>query len=168
LLPPCHREQHAGALKQFVRDPKTYHRMDQRNSVLGYCKDGALIELDAGIAKFHTGDQWILMVTMSDITQRKHQEQELIRQSTHDSLTGLPNRKLILERLNNALQRSLRSKLNVALLFIDLDGFKLINDNHGHETGDEVLKIIASRLLDQVRPGDTVGRLSGDEFIALC
>jgi len=168
LLPPRHREQHADALEQFVRGPETHHRMDQRNSVLGYCKDGTLIELDAGIAKFHTGDQWILVITMRDITQHKHHEQELIRQSTHDALTGLPNRKLILERLNSALQRSLRSKLNVALLFIDLDGFKLINDNNGHETGDAVLKIIAGRLLDQLRPGDTVGRLSGDEFIVLC
>lgn len=168
LLPPSYREQHADAFEQFVLGPETQRHMGRRNSVLGYCKDGTLVELEAGIAKFHVGDQWILVVTTSDITQRKHQEQELIRQSTHDSLTGLPNHKLILERLNNALQRSLRSKLNVALLFIDLDGFKLINDNHGHETGDEVLKIIASRLLDQVRPADTVGRLSGDEFIVLC
>lgn len=168
LLPPYYREQHADALEQFVLSPETQRRMSQRNSVLGYCKDGTLVELEAGIAKFHLDDQWILVITMRDITQRKHQEQELIRQSTHDSLTGLPNRKLILERLNNALQRSLRSRLSVALLFIDLDGFKMINDNHGHETGDEVLKIIAGRLLDQVRPGDTVGRLSGDEFIVLC
>lgn len=168
LLPPYHRAQHADALEQFVLSPETHHRMDQCNSVLGYCKDSTLVELEAGIAKFHTGDQWILVITMRDITQHKHHEQELIRQSTHDALTGLPNRKLILERLNHALQRSLRSKLNVALLFIDLDGFKLINDSHGHETGDEVLKIIAGRLLDQVRPGDTVGRLSGDEFIVLC
>ncbi len=168
LLPPSYREQHADALEQFVLSPETQRHRDQCNSVLGYCKDGTLIELEAGIAKFHTGDQWILVVTMLDITQRKHQEQELLRQSTHDGLTGLPNRKLILERLNHALQRSLRNKLNVALLFIDLDGFKLINDNHGHETGDEVLKIIAGRLLDQVRPDDTVGRLSGDEFIVLC
>lgn len=168
LLPPYYREQHADALEQFVLSPETQRPMNRRNSVLGYCKDGTLVELEAGIAKFHTGDQWILVVTMLDITQRKQQQQELLRQSTHDALTGLPNRKLILERLNHALQRSLRSKLNVALLFIDLDGFKLINDNHGHETGDEVLKIIAARLLDQVRPGDTVGRLSGDEFIVLC
>ncbi|MBS0299564.1 MAG: EAL domain-containing protein [Proteobacteria bacterium] len=168
LLPPHYRKQHAEALEQFVLSHETQRRISQGNSVLGHCKDGTQVELEAGIAKFHAGDQWVLVVTMLDITQRKHQEQELIRQSTHDALTNLPNRKLILERLNNALQRSLRNKLNVALLFIDLDGFKLINDNYGHETGDEVLKIIADRLLDQVRPSDTVGRLSGDEFIVLC
>lgn len=168
LLPPRYRERHVDALRQFVIGGETQRRMGQRDSVIGYRKDGTLIELDAGIAKFHSDGQWILMVTMLDITQRKHQVQELIRQSTHDALTGLPNRKLIHERLNNALQRSLRNKLNVALLFIDLDGFKLINDTYGHITGDEVLKIIADRLLAQIRPDDTVGRLSGDEFIVLC
>ncbi|MDV6347859.1 EAL domain-containing protein [Nitrosomonas sp. Is35] len=168
LLPPRYRERHVDALRQFVLGSETQRRMGQRDSVIGYRKDGTLIELDAGIAKFHSGGQWILVVSMTDITQRKHQVQELIRQSTHDALTGLPNRKLIHERLNNALQRSLRKKLNVALLFIDLDGFKLINDTYGHITGDEVLKIIADRLLIQIRPDDTVGRLSGDEFIVLC
>ncbi|MDV6341958.1 EAL domain-containing protein [Nitrosomonas sp. Is24] len=168
LLPPRYRERHVDALRQFVLGGETQRRMGQRDSVIGYRKDGTLIELDAGIAKFHSGGQWILVVSMTDITQRKHQVQELIRQSTHDALTGLPNRKLIHERLNNALQRSLRKKLNVALLFIDLDGFKLINDTYGHITGDEVLKIIADRLLIQIRPDDTVGRLSGDEFIVLC
>lgn len=168
LLPPRYRERHVDSLRQFVISGETRRRMGQRDSVIGYRKDGTLIELDAGIAKFHSGGQWILVVSMTDITQRKHQVQELIRQSTHDALTGLPNRKLIHERLNNALQRSLRKKLNVALLFIDLDGFKLINDTYGHITGDEVLKIIADRLLVQIRPDDTVGRLSGDEFIVLC
>jgi PAS domain S-box-containing protein len=146
LLPPRYRERHVDALKQFVTGGETHRRMGQRDSVIGYRKDGALIELEAGIAKFHSGGQWIFVVNMLDITQRKHQVQELIRQSTHDALTGLPNRKLIHERLNNALQRSLRNKLNVVLLFIDLDGFKLINDTYGHITGDEVLKIIADRL----------------------
>ncbi|TXI39173.1 MAG: sensor domain-containing diguanylate cyclase, partial [Nitrosomonas sp.] len=168
LLPPRYRERHVYALRQFVIGGETQRRMGQRDSVIGYRKDGSLIELDAGIAKFHSGGQWILVVSMTDVTQRKHQVQELIRQSTHDALTGLPNRKLIHERLNNALQRSQRKKLNVALLFIDLDGFKLINDTYGHITGDEVLKIVADRLLVQIRPDDTVGRLSGDEFIVLC
>lgn len=168
LLPPRYRERHVDALRQFVSSGEMQRRMGQRNSVIGYCKDGSVVELEAGIAKFYTAGQWILVVTMIDITQRKHQEQELIRQSTHDMLTGLANRKLIHERLTNALQRSLRNKLNVALLFIDLDSFKLINDTYGHTTGDAVLQIIANRLLDQIRPGDTVGRLSGDEFIVLC
>jgi diguanylate cyclase (GGDEF)-like protein len=105
---------------------------------------------------------------MRDITDRKRAEEELTRRATHDTLTGLPNRALIRERLHTALQRSRRSGLNVALLFIDLDGFKLINDTHGHEAGDAVLKTVSSRLLAQVRPGDTVARLAGDEFVVLC
>lgn len=82
--------------------------------------------------------------------------------------TGLSNRLLIHERLNNALQRSLPNETSIALLFIDLDGFKPVNDTYGHETGDILLRLIAKRLLEQVRPGDTVGRPSGDEFIVLC
>jgi len=92
----------------------------------------------------------------------------MARRATHDALTGLPNRALIRERLANALQRSRRSGLLVALLFVDLDGFKLINDTHGHEAGDFLLKTVASRLIEQVRTGDTVARLAGDEFVVLC
>lgn len=85
---------------------------------------------------------------MLDITERKREEQQLVWQSTHDVLTGLPNRRLIHERLNSILQRTLRNKMNVALLFIDLDGFKLINDTYGHETGDVLLKTVSDRLLE--------------------
>lgn len=168
LLPPSYRERHAGALRQFVLSHETERRMGQRNSVMGYRKDGSFVELEAGISKFYDGNQWILVVTMLDITERKRGEQQLVWQSTHDVLTGLPNRRLIHERLNSILQRTLRNKMNVALLFIDLDGFKLINDTYGHETGDVLLKTVSDRLLNQVRPGDTVGRLAGDEFIVLC
>lgn len=168
LLPPNYRDRHAESLRQFVLSDETERRMNQRNSVMGYRKDGTFVELEAGIAKFYNRNQWVLVVTMLDITQRKREEQKLIWESTHDVLTGLPNRRLIHERLNRALQLTLRNKENVALLFIDLDGFKLINDTYSHEAGDVVLKTISDRLLNQVRPGDTVGRLSGDEFIVLC
>ena len=124
--------------------------------------------LEASIAKFRDGDNWLLVVTLRDITERKRAEEELTRRATHDMLTGLPNRSLIRERLTHALQRSRRSGLSVSLLFVDLDGFKLINDSHGHEAGDEMLKAVAARLIEQVRPGDTVGRLAGDEFVVLC
>jgi diguanylate cyclase (GGDEF)-like protein len=75
---------------------------------------------------------------------------------------------MIHERLERALRRSKRQGHSVALLFIDLDGFKLVNDSHGHQAGDELLKTIAQRLVDHVRPGDTIGRLGGDEFVVLC
>jgi diguanylate cyclase (GGDEF)-like protein/PAS domain S-box-containing protein len=168
LVPPHFRQRHAELLAAFVAGAESERRMAGRGEVAGYRKDGSFFPLEASIAKFRNGDDWLLVVTMRDITERKKAEEELTRRATHDPLTGLPNRVLIRERLASALQRSRRSGLAVALLFVDLDGFKLINDTHGHEAGDALLKTVAARLLEQVRPGDTVARLAGDEFVVLC
>src|SRR5438477_2670789 len=86
----------------------------------------------------------------------------------HDPLTGLANRSLILDHLGNALGRAARRSVLVAVVFLDLDDFKQINDTLGHAAGDEVLKGIAARLGPAVRPGDTVGRWGGDEFVVIC
>jgi diguanylate cyclase (GGDEF)-like protein/PAS domain S-box-containing protein len=168
LLPPHFRQRHVDLLRGFVDGEETERRMSGRSEVMGYRKDGSFFPLEASIAKFRNGDEWLLVVTMRDITERKKAEDELTRRATHDPLTGLPNRTLIRERLATALQRSRRNGLSVVLLFVDLDGFKLINDTHGHEAGDSLLKAVSSRLIEQVRPGDTVARLAGDEFVVLC
>jgi len=88
--------------------------------------------------------------------------------SLHDPLTGLANRSLLLDRLKRAVERNRRSKETLAVLFIDLDQFKLVNDTFGHRVGDELLVAVARRLTDLLRPGDSVSRLSGDEFVLLC
>ncbi|HVE93665.1 MAG TPA: sensor domain-containing diguanylate cyclase [Acidimicrobiales bacterium] len=103
-----------------------------------------------------------------DLTERRAIEQETLRRSLHDDLTGLPNRTLLGDRLKQALSRLERSDTCLAVMFIDLDRFKRINDARGHDFGDSVLQEVAKRLIAAVRPEDTVGRVSGDEFLAVC
>jgi diguanylate cyclase (GGDEF)-like protein/PAS domain S-box-containing protein len=105
------------------------------------------------------------IVTSVDITERRALEQRLERLALHDPLTGLPNRVLFIDRLDSALVRARRASSKVAVLFIDLDGFKAVNDRLGHAAGDEVLCAVARLLEGVLRDGDTVARIAGDEFV---
>ncbi|HSK71980.1 MAG TPA: PAS domain S-box protein, partial [Pyrinomonadaceae bacterium] len=104
------------------------------------------------------------MSVHTDITERKRAEEQLIHNALHDALTGLPNRALFLEHLRRAMGRSPRRKKTFAVLFLDFDGFKLINDSLGHMEGDSLLKMIARRLESLLRADDVIARLGGDEF----
>ncbi len=108
------------------------------------------------------------LAMLTDITERKAAEQNFAHAATHDGLTGLPNRVLFIDRLEVALARGTRSAGKLAVLFCDLDHFKFINDSLGHIAGDEVLAAVAARLVAAVRPGDTVARIGGDEFVMCC
>jgi diguanylate cyclase (GGDEF)-like protein/PAS domain S-box-containing protein len=105
--------------------------------------------------------------TVEDITARKNYEQRIAHQATHDVLTGLPNRALLAERIELALQDARRSGACFAVVFIDLDHFKAVNDTMGHGAGDLLIREVAKRLLRCVREGDTVARIGGDEFVLL-
>ncbi|MBX3651800.1 MAG: EAL domain-containing protein [Burkholderiales bacterium] len=102
---------------------------------------------------------------LSDITDSKKYQLELERRATHDLLTGLANRGLLMDRIQLAVMQAKRRTQKVAVLFIDLDGFKNINDGFGHGTGDQVLKLTGNRLAANIRQGDTAARLGGDEFV---
>jgi diguanylate cyclase (GGDEF)-like protein/PAS domain S-box-containing protein len=107
--------------------------------------------------------------SQTDVTDRKQAEQRLQHDALHDALTGLPNRVLFLDRLDQAIRRAQRATPDAAaaVLFLDLDRFKLVNDSLGHQVGDQLLKAVARRLESAVRPPDTVARLGGDEFTVL-
>ena len=104
---------------------------------------------------------------MQDITVARAARQSLAHRALHDPLTGLANRDLLMDRLSHALSRSARSGLSTVVLFCDLDHFKAVNDELGHEAGDLVLVTVADRLRQVVRPSDTVARLGGDEFVVV-
>lgn len=138
--------------------------------------DGDVSWLLHGLATVSSqdGDPSWFAVSAQDITERRRAEQELrdltaalTERAVRDPLTGLANRTLLEERLRAALSRDRRSGDSTGVLFLDLDGFKDVNDTHGHAVGDAVLRAVASRLAGVVRPSDTVARMGGDEFVVL-
>lgn len=113
------------------------------------------------------GEEERFIAIARDITERKLSQEAIAHLAFHDSLTGLPNRRLMTERLQNAMAHSQRQQQFGAVMFLDLDQFKQLNDRYGHETGDLLLQEVSRRLLQNVRAVDTVARLGGDEFIVL-
>ena len=132
-------------------------------------KDGTkrYIEASVSLKKRSTGSPLGFKGVIRDITERKRIEQELNHMATHDTLTGLPNRLMFSQLLDHAIQSAQRNQRQLAVLFIDLDRFKIINDSLGHEAGDTLLKEMAARLKGSLRTVDVVSRLGGDEFIIL-
>ncbi len=130
--------------------------------------DGTTFPAEITISEIDEGDgQRKFIGVMRDITVRKQQFEKIRFLAHHDTLTRLPNRHLFDDRLTQAMIVTGRRKSRLALMFIDLDKFKLINDSLGHEAGDIVLKSVATRLLDRVRASDTVARVGGDEFAVI-
>ncbi|MEX8514898.1 diguanylate cyclase [Leptothrix ochracea] len=133
------------------------------------CKNGDLRWIARGIRPVHASDGRPLGLRANDrdITQLKHAEQLAQSLAHADALTGLPNRRMLMEHLTQNLLRAQRFHRPLGLIFIDLNDFKRVNDQWGHDTGDELLRQVAQRLCQCVRASDTVARLGGDEFVIL-
>jgi diguanylate cyclase (GGDEF)-like protein/PAS domain S-box-containing protein len=132
-------------------------------------RDGVAIPIEESIAPIHNreGEAIGAVIVFRDVSAARATALQIAHSAQHDFLTGLPNRMLLNDRIDQAIILARRSKLQVAVLFLDLDGFKHINDSLGHPIGDKLLKSIAVRLVKCVRTTDTVSRQGGDEFVVL-
>jgi diguanylate cyclase (GGDEF)-like protein/PAS domain S-box-containing protein len=125
------------------------------------------VQVMVSLLRDSTGEPLNFIWQVEDITERKRSQEEIRQLAYYDVLTGLPNRRLLLDRLNQALAQTQRHQRSLAVMFLDLDRFKEINDTLGHDIGDELLKVVAQRLEVCVRGGDTVSRQGGDEFVII-
>ena len=162
---PDDREAAVEAIVATVDDLSPFsieHRLLLPDGTVRWIRARGRVELDAA------GRPNRLLGTAQDISAQKAADEALLHQALHDQHTGLPNRLLFLDRLGHALQRLGRQATTVAVIYIDIDRFKVINDSLGHAVGDELLLAMSVRLSDFVRPADTLARIGGDEFVVLC
>lgn len=138
--------------------------MAGKRNLVGLRKNGDEVPLDIALSTFHSEAGTQITAFIRDVTRQRRMEAELRHQSTHDALTGLPNRTLFQDRLAQAMQQARRAEKLAAVALLDLDNFKAINDGWGHNYGDQLLAEVARRLKNTLRAGDTVARLGGDEF----
>ncbi|MGH9103325.1 MAG: putative bifunctional diguanylate cyclase/phosphodiesterase [Acidimicrobiales bacterium] len=167
LVPSEYREAHEAGLARFLASGET-RVLGQHLELAARHRSGEQFPIDLTLWALPSQGGWDFYAFARDITDRKAAEEELAHRALHDELTGLANRALLLDRIEQALGRNRRSPTSTAVLFIDLDRFKVVNDSLGHDVGDSLLNVVAERLRGAVRPSDTVGRLAGDEFLVIC
>lgn len=168
IIPPAHRDAHERGMRQFMETGEGAY-IGGRMEVTAMHISRGEFPVELSITAIREGSQTFFSAFVRDITERKLTEAKIRHLAYHDQLTELPNRELFYDRLSQSISQARRKQNLMALLFLDLDGFKTVNDNFGHEAGDIVLKAVALRLQACVRSVDTVARLGGDEFtIILC
>jgi diguanylate cyclase (GGDEF)-like protein/PAS domain S-box-containing protein len=156
LLP----DEHHRALAAWAQDGGSRELVAARG-------DGSRIPVDVALSRMQVDARWVGIAILRDISQRKAQHAELERMALHDSLTGLPNRSLLNDRIEQTINAAKRSGEAMAVLLLDLDRFKEVNDTLGHLVGDRLLTMVGPRLRQPLRDSDTVARLGGDEFAIL-
>lgn len=167
LIVPGHMlEYHRNELARFMatREGRT---ADRRVELQAVNRSGQELQVELSVSPVQIGGQWEFFGLVRDISERKALELRLTQMALEDSLTGLANRRALISAIERAVQRAARPGHPFALLYMDLNGFKKINDTHGHQAGDRALQEFARRLLSVVRPPDLVARLGGDEFAIL-
>ena len=166
IIPPSLREAHEEKHHQYVQTGKK-HIFDRRIELTAMRSDGSEFPVELTLTALKDENSSLVTGFIRDISQQKKAQQEIESFAYYDALTGLPNRRLLIDRFQRAALTCKRSKTYCALIFIDLDNFKLLNDTKGHDVGDRLLKEVASRIQSIVREDDTVARLSGDEFVII-
>jgi diguanylate cyclase (GGDEF)-like protein/PAS domain S-box-containing protein len=166
LMPAPHRQHHDGYLQYFQRTGEA-RIIGAPREVEGQRKNGQIFPMSLSVSQVDRAGHPTFIGMVRDTTQRHRQDEEIRRLAFYDPLTGLPNRRMLMDRLKQAIASASRSRQHGAVMFLDLDHFKQLNDTRGHDVGDLLLKQVAQRLNECMREVDCVARLGGDEFVVL-
>ena len=166
LMASPHRENHDTYLSNYL-DAGIGDVTRRIRELEALHKDGTVFPIELGLVDISNADEINFVGIVRDITLRKQRENEIHQLAFYDSLTQLPNRRLLQDRLKLVVAKCTRNKHHAALLFLDLDNFKSLNDSAGHSIGDKLLCSVAQRLVTSIRQGDSVSRLGGDEFVVV-
>jgi len=154
-------------MEPYLQSLHTLEWVGKRLELPARHRDGSRLMVEVRISVLDFGGKNVFSVFLHDISARKEAETQREYEARHDPLTGLPNRRELMSIVGKAMAHSQRTGIPLGILFLDLDGFKSVNDTYGHETGDNLLIMLAERLKRETRLTDTVARLAGDEFVIL-
>lgn len=166
LMPQPHRDRHDGYISRYLQTSLS-HVIGTSRELQGQRKDGTTFPMDLSVSEVKLGDTHLFTGVLRDISEQKLAQKQIEQLAHYDALTHLPNRSLFYDRLGQAIMMSKRRQRSIALMYIDLDGFKQVNDRMGHHSGDLLLVEVAKRLRLCVRESDTLARLGGDEFTVI-